>query len=321
MSWPLFQNLEVSFINSSRLVATNVVAESNALRLLIYASSDTGRTWQQTFNELAQQYENWLTKPYASPGGTVLIDHGYYEYLRSDDYGQTWETRESPDMYSIGSFVNASPGVFFAGATTEFPWHERILKSVDDGLTWNLVWNDNSNQVRGGLYNVEFTDSLHGWFASSNGQAISTVDGGQSWQISQIALLTETEIHGLTFIDSAHGWAFRMPGPAESGGIYAFGNAANDVEPSATFPTDFSLTTFPNPFNASVRIDYELPRASDVRVSIHNTLGQQVATLFNGRANAGTHTLNWSPETASGVYLVKLVSGTFVTSRKILYIR
>ncbi len=95
----------------------------------------------------------------------------------------------------------------------------------------------------------------------------------------------------------------------------------NAHESIAPVPEDISLSTYPNPFNSSVRIDYELPRAGDVRVSIHNTLGQQVATLFNGRANAGTHTLNWSPETASGVYLVKLVSGTFVTSRKILYIR
>lgn len=86
-------------------------------------------------------------------------------------------------------------------------------------------------------------------------------------------------------------------------------------------PTEFSLTTYPNPFNSSVRIDYELPRARDVALTVHNTLGQEVATLFSGRANAGTHTLNWSPETASGVYFVKLASSDFTTSRKILYIR
>ncbi len=92
-------------------------------------------------------------------------------------------------------------------------------------------------------------------------------------------------------------------------------------EAPAPVPQSISLTTYPNPFNSTVRIDYELPRAGDARVSIYNTLGEQVATLFDGHTNAGSHTLNWSPNAASGVYFVKLVSGEFVTSRKILYIR
>ncbi|MBL0062828.1 MAG: T9SS type A sorting domain-containing protein [bacterium] len=92
-------------------------------------------------------------------------------------------------------------------------------------------------------------------------------------------------------------------------------------EGSYALPNDFSLSTYPNPFNSTVRIDYELSKSSDVQVSIFNTLGQQVATLFNGHTNAGTHTLNWSPDAASGVYFVKLASGEFVASRKILYIR
>lgn len=92
-------------------------------------------------------------------------------------------------------------------------------------------------------------------------------------------------------------------------------------ESLAPIPQSISLTAYPNPFNASVQIEYELPRAGEVELSIYNTLGQQVATLFNGRVTAGAHALNWSPDAASGVYFVKLVSGDFVTSRKILYIR
>lgn len=92
-------------------------------------------------------------------------------------------------------------------------------------------------------------------------------------------------------------------------------------EPPVSVPSEYSLSTYPNPFNATIQIEYELPRAGDVQLSIHNTLGQQVATLFDGRATAGTHTLNWSPDAASGVYFVKFASGEFVTSRKILYIR
>jgi len=47
----------------------------------------------------------------------------------------------------------------------------------------------------------------------------------------------------------------------------------NSDESSPSIPQEFSLTTYPNPFNSTIRIDYQLPRASDVRVSIFNTLG------------------------------------------------
>lgn len=92
-------------------------------------------------------------------------------------------------------------------------------------------------------------------------------------------------------------------------------------EEPAPIPQSISLTAYPNPFNATVQIEYELPHAGEVELSIHNTLGQQVATLFNGRATAGTHSLNWSPAAASGIYFVNLQSGAFATSRKILYVR
>jgi len=86
-------------------------------------------------------------------------------------------------------------------------------------------------------------------------------------------------------------------------------------------PKNYRFIAYPNPFNSTVRIDYDLPRASDVRLSIFNTLGQEIATLVDGRSEAGTHTLAWSPTGTSGVYFVKLVAGELVTSQKILYIR
>jgi len=95
----------------------------------------------------------------------------------------------------------------------------------------------------------------------------------------------------------------------------------NTHNSSPQIPTDISLSTYPNPFNSSVRIDYDLPRASDVQLSIYNILGEEVTTLFDGHAIAGTHTLSWSPNAASGVYFIKLEAATFVKTQKLLYIR
>ncbi|MCC6475463.1 T9SS type A sorting domain-containing protein [bacterium] len=86
-------------------------------------------------------------------------------------------------------------------------------------------------------------------------------------------------------------------------------------------PTFLSLSAFPNPFNSSVKIEYEIARAGEIELSVFNTLGQKVETLFEGRASFGKHEATWSPSGSSGVYFVKLVSGDLQESRKILYIR
>lgn len=90
---------------------------------------------------------------------------------------------------------------------------------------------------------------------------------------------------------------------------------------AAPLPQEISLTTYPNPFNSTVRIDYDLPRASDLTLSIYNSLGQQVATLFDGNSQAGAHSMSWTPKISSGVYFVHLQTYEFVTSSKVLYIR
>ncbi|MBK6765245.1 MAG: T9SS type A sorting domain-containing protein [bacterium] len=89
----------------------------------------------------------------------------------------------------------------------------------------------------------------------------------------------------------------------------------------APIPYELSLSAYPNPFNSTVHIDYDLPPTNDAELTVHNTLGQKVATLFSGRAPAGAHSVNWSPDVASGVYFVRLSSGEFVTGRKIMYVQ
>lgn len=91
-----------------------------------------------------------------------------------------------------------------------------------------------------------------------------------------------------------------------------------DIEP---LPRSFSFSAYPNPFNSSVTIEYELQRAGEIELAVFNTLGQKVETLFAGNRLAGRHSMTWSPNTSSGVYFVKLVSGELQQSQKLLYLR
>ncbi len=77
-------------------------------------------------------------------------------------------------------------------------------------------------------------------------------------------------------------------------------------------PTAFALhPNYPNPFNPSTTITFDLPVASVARIVVYNILGQEIATLQNGVASAGSHRVLWNGTddagrvVATGLYLVR----------------
>ncbi|MBI5474930.1 MAG: family 10 glycosylhydrolase [Ignavibacteriae bacterium] len=82
------------------------------------------------------------------------------------------------------------------------------------------------------------------------------------------------------------------------------------------------LVNFPNPFNPSTTIRYELPAAADVSIDVYDTLGKRVHALVNEKKAAGLHAVSFrSDALASGVYLVRLRAGDQSDARKILLVR
>ncbi|MDZ7372617.1 MAG: T9SS type A sorting domain-containing protein [candidate division KSB1 bacterium] len=77
---------------------------------------------------------------------------------------------------------------------------------------------------------------------------------------------------------------------------------------TAEVPTSFSVAqNYPNPFNASTCIRLDLPSACRVRIRVVNVRGEEVATLFDGRKPAGTHTVIFEAgDLPSGVYVYRV---------------
>jgi photosystem II stability/assembly factor-like uncharacterized protein len=73
-------------------------------------------------------------------------------------------------------------------------------------------------------------------------------------------------------------------------------------------PDNFELgNNYPNPFNPSTKISFNLSVDSKVSLKVYNLLGQEVASLFNGNLLAGTHVVNFNASNLStGVYMYKL---------------
>ena len=94
-----------------------------------------------------------------------------------------------------------------------------------------------------------------------------------------------------------------------------------------TLPDGFALgPNYPNPFNPSTLIPYQLPGATQVRLEVFNVLGQRVTTLVDGERSAGFHTAVWDATDAAGqavgagVYFYRLSSRDALLSRKMVLI-
>ncbi|MCU0643198.1 MAG: CotH kinase family protein [bacterium] len=83
------------------------------------------------------------------------------------------------------------------------------------------------------------------------------------------------------------------------------------VQSSFQVPFEFQLyPNYPNPFNATTTISYQLPEPSLVNISIYNLCGQLVNELINENVEAGNHSVKWEADhLSSGIYFYKISIG------------
>jgi hypothetical protein len=91
----------------------------------------------------------------------------------------------------------------------------------------------------------------------------------------------------------------------------------------ARIPEGYALhANYPNPFNPTTRIQFDMPEASTVRLTIFNVLGQEIATLVNGEINAGFQQVEWNTENSngrsvpSGIYMYRIDATSLTSGRE-----
>ena len=88
-------------------------------------------------------------------------------------------------------------------------------------------------------------------------------------------------------------------------------------------PETYALSqAYPNPFNPSTVIGYDLPMDSYVKMDVYDIRGRHVSSLVDGIVRAGKQEFTWTTnQLASGIYLVKLVTGGQTFNQKITYLK
>ncbi len=79
------------------------------------------------------------------------------------------------------------------------------------------------------------------------------------------------------------------------------------------------LSNYPNPFNPSTKIQFQIPKASFVNLTVYNSLGQEIKELVKNNLSKGKYVVKFNAENLpSGVYIYKLEAGKFCSTKKML---
>jgi len=88
-------------------------------------------------------------------------------------------------------------------------------------------------------------------------------------------------------------------------------------------PTTYNLSSpYPNPFNPITTISFSIPQSDIVSLNIYDITGKLVITLINEQLNIGYHSINWDgTNQSSGMYFVRMESGDYVETQKLLLVK
>ena len=172
--------------------------------------------------------------------------------------------------------------------------------------------------------------------------AIVTLSGGALasnifWQVAgEVTLGTSAQMKGIILCQtqiamntgaSLSGRALAQTAVTTDGNAITEPGAVTSVDDASVAPEGFSLSqNYPNPFNPSTSIEYRLEKAGQVFLKVYNVLGLEVATLVNGRQEAGSYTVTFNSSLlkhnlSSGAYLYRLEAGPFVSVRKFILMK
>jgi hypothetical protein len=234
---------------------------------------------------------------------------GYWLSI-SSDYGIMWEVIGGLDGHSdlVGIFSNGN--IILSG-----PWDlPGIQISTDMCSTWTQI-STLSCQV-GQSYS---SGSEEGILVSINNLGLLLFSNEGDSLGSRNEGLTNLNIKTLTLDNNGYVYA------GTENGIWRrpLSEIVTSVETETTQPTEFILKqNFPNPFNPSTVISYQLPVSSEITLKVFDVLGNEIATLVDEYKPAGKYEVEFSAAALpSGVYFYQLRASDYTAVKKMILLK
>ena len=285
----------------------------------------------------------------STTSGDQIFTFSTRRVYQSNDNGNSWDTilEDSPRTF-FGLSVFADSLLFTSGAAnlkynietqsldtlsksvslvtqdgTLFSGSDGIHKSSDFGETWEEILKPEDFLPDSFIREILFDENNEKLYVvTTTGRVYVTENGGLNWGVNE-------EMYPI-YIESAaigkNGTLYLGTGKA---GLFA---NTQPLNPPITISTEFEhnqipksfkiLPNYPNPFNPSTTISYELNSANKVILDVFNIVGQKIGTYDLGLKQSGIQNFKLDlSDQASGVYIIRIQSGSEIKSQKITLIK
>jgi photosystem II stability/assembly factor-like uncharacterized protein len=279
----------------------------------IFKTIDGGNTWTEMSFTLDIHPAFICDIPGTPQGYLITAPLGKVGSAYTFDGGSNWQLIENSLDLSLTTFTSSSVGWstnwdtpnIYKWSGSELPVELNAFNVKVNGTEVTLKW---STATELNNYGFEIQrKSLSGEFAT-----VAFVKGQG----------TTTQKNEYSFIDKnldVGKYSYRLK-QVDLDGKFEYSKI---VEVEVISITSYSLEqNYPNPFNPSTTINYALKEKGDVKLTLLNSLGEEIAVLVNGEQDEGFHKVEFNAENfPSGVYFYKLVAGNFIDTKKMLLLK
>jgi hypothetical protein len=312
----------------------------------VFRSSNNGSNWEPVNNGLTNPFVQALavsgTNLFAGtayPGGAFL----------STNNGDNWVAVDSGLTSDPIINLTVSGPNLFAGSVGH-----GVFLSTNNGNSWSQVNNGLTND-----FILAFTVNGINLFAGTFEGAFHSTNNGSSWTHvgltnyyvgafvwSEGNLFAGAASNGVflssnnggSWSDVTNGLGNYNVGSLAISGTYLFASTLYDgvwqrplsemitsVREIARneMPSEYRIgTNYPNPFNPTTKIKYQIPELSFVTLKVFDVLGSEVATLVNEEKLIGNYEIEFdAQELTSGIYFYELQAGSFVETKKMVLMK
>lgn len=242
-------------------------------------------------------------------GSTATTGLGVYA---STNNGANWTAVNYgfPSQTTIYSMVNYNGYIY--GTSTD----GRIFRTTNNGGLWLLV-NSGMSSFYNPVYAIaKFNNNL---IVGCNDGIFLTTNQGQNWypQNQGIAAGTQFQFNAIT---KCGNYVFA---PANNGIWRRDLSQVSVHNISSIVFNGYKLSqNFPNPFNPTTQINFEIPKSSFVTLKVYNSIGREVAELVNEKLSSGAYQTTFDAAAfSSGVYFYKIQAEGFTETKKMLLVK
>jgi len=299
MGWPNVKDLaQLTYLTCNQSSASSTVKTQIKNSLINYCNTLLTRASANGFGITINPGEYYWGSNADVLNKAILLIYAY-EQTNNLSY---YNTALMQLNYILGT--NAHNLSFVTGVGTKSVMHPHHRPSWADGIIAPVP-----GLLAGGPNQYLDDDILKTNFTSSTPPALCYLDNADSYASNEIAINWNAP---LVFV---------------LGFFNGEGLTSIDDQGMNYVPDNFEIDqNYPNPFNPSTVIRFQLPVSSQITLRVYDILGNEVATLVNQEQSAGKYEVEFNPIArmnylTSGIYFYQIKAGSFIQSKKMIYLK